>query len=223
MEDQSPETISDDILKPVIDPSSGFSSQVEGRIEHFAQALRLLTREVLRSSRCNLLLESSSFILLLTPKKHYTYRIDKNRVPAPTEYIRRAVVSKIGSNSFLRNLLQHEEDSLGDVSTNDFDQPILVVKSRVPVLNYITDTSMRKRLEKTFSSRAGDARNLFMEIARENYELSEIQSYLRLNEEDLLWMITWGVEEKLLFIEGDTENSDTDENSNESSSLAEEN
>ncbi|MFQ5980292.1 MAG: hypothetical protein ACE5OZ_19325 [Candidatus Heimdallarchaeota archaeon] len=193
--------------------SSNIPSHLSDRINQFSHALRLLTREVLRTPRCKILLEGSSFVLLVTGREQYYYNFDKSDVVNSVQHIRRELLSNIPSQSLLGAIFQKSEDSTEDEFPIEFDQSGMEVKSRLPVFNYLTDEEVRKKLETNFKTRAGDARNLFMEIARQQYDLTEIQAFLRLTEEDLLWMVTWGIEEDLLLIEGD----DPDQSLNEPS------
>lgn len=183
-------------------PSSEIPSQLSDRVNQFSRALRLLTREVLRAPRCKILLDGSSFMLLMTNREQYYYHINKNDVSNSIQDIRREILSNIPSQSLMGAIFQKIEDLPEDELPSEFDQSAMEVRSRLPVFNYLTDEEVRKKLEGNFGIRAGDARNLFMEIARQQYDLTEIQAFLRLTEDDLLWMVTWGIEEDLLFIEG---------------------
>ncbi|MHA2273738.1 MAG: hypothetical protein ACXACI_17965 [Candidatus Hodarchaeales archaeon] len=117
--------------------------------------------------------------------------------------IKERISGKISPSTLLGAVFRGEESPISDESPIEPDQEILEVRSRVPAISYVLDSNVRKNLEKVFGSKAGDVRNLFMEIARKQLELPEIQSYLRLDEEELLEMVTWGVEEGLLYIEGE--------------------
>lgn len=196
-----------------IGPSSHQTLQQTNRVEKFTKAVRLLTRESLGTSRYCLLLEAPNCVIFVNPKEHYCYTIDKKNVGDSLKEISEEIMDKFSSKSLLTAIMRDQKNLPEDMSQESFDQSYLEVRSRLPVFNYLTDSEVRKKLEYAFGSRAGDARNLFMEVARQHYDLAEIQSFLRLTEEDLLWMITWGVEEKILFIEGED---DIEEDTSES-------
>jgi hypothetical protein len=130
---------------------------------------------------------------MITPNDHLFLDVGKHEL----------ISNKIMPNSFLGAVFRGEDGPISDEGPIESDQEMLEVRSRVPAISYVLDSNVRKNLEKVFGSKAGDVRNLFMEIARQQLELSEIQSYLRLDEEELLEMVTWGVEEGLLYIEGE--------------------
>ncbi len=193
--------------------SSHQTSQQTNRIEKFAKAFRLLARESLGTSRYSFLLEGPTYVLFMNAKEHSCYTIDKKNLADSLKDVSEEIMSRLSSKSLLTAIMRNQQNLPEDISEEAFDQSYLEVRSRLPVFNYLTDSEVRKKLELAFGSRAGDARNLFMEVARQHYDLAEIQSFLRLTEEDLLWMITWGVEEEILFLEGED---DIEEDTSES-------
>jgi hypothetical protein len=140
---------------------------------------------------------------MITPNDHLFLDVGKHELISSMQEIKERISGKISPSTLLGAVFRGEESPISDESPIEPDQEILEVRSRVPAISYVLDSNVRKNLEKVFGSKAGDVRNLFMEIARKQLELPEIQSYLRLDEEELLEMVTWGVEEGLLYIEGE--------------------
>lgn len=172
------------------------------KADQFAKTVRVLSRNILGFSRYCLLLEGHSQILLITSKEHHIFDVGKYESANSMQELQALIAEKITTKTFLQAIFRGEKSPIPDEEEFAESQDALEVRSRVPAISYVMDTNVRRNLEKTFGSRAGDVRNLFMELARQQSELSEIQSYLRLEEEELLEMITWGIEEGLLFIEG---------------------
>ncbi|MHA2271010.1 MAG: hypothetical protein ACXACI_04045 [Candidatus Hodarchaeales archaeon] len=213
MNDQSTGFEAQSAHKTEIGLSSHQPSQQTDRIEKFTKAIRLLARESLGTSRYSLLLEGPTYVIFVNPKEHSYYAIDRKNVADSLKGISEEIMNKLTSKSLLAAIMRDQQNLPEEISAESFDQSYLEVRSRLPVFNYLTDSEVRKKLEQTFGSRAGDARNLFMEVARQHYDLAEIQSFLLLTEDDLLWMITWGIEEKILFLEGED---DIEEDTSES-------
>jgi hypothetical protein len=140
---------------------------------------------------------------MISPNDHLFLDVGKHELISSMQEIKERISGKISPSTLLGAVFRGEESPISDESPIEPDQEILEVRSRVPAISYVLDSNVRKNLEKVFGSKAGDVRNLFMEIARKQLELPEIQSYLRLDEEELLEMVTWGVEEGLLYIEGE--------------------
>lgn len=175
----------------------------EDKANQFAKTIRILSRDILGFSRYTLLLEGHSAVLMITPNDHLFLDVGKHELISSMQETKERLSSKIAPNTFLGAVLRDDEAPISAAGPSEPDQEILEVRSRVPAISYVLDSNVRKNLEKVFGSRAGDVRNLFMEIARKQLELPEIQSYLLLDEEELLEMVTWGVEEGLLYIEGE--------------------
>ncbi|MFW9915195.1 MAG: hypothetical protein ACFFGZ_06245 [Candidatus Thorarchaeota archaeon] len=57
--------------------SHQISHKQTDRIEKFTQTIRLLAHESLGTSRYSLLLEGHKYVVLVNPKEHYHYAIDK--------------------------------------------------------------------------------------------------------------------------------------------------
>ncbi|MHA2233144.1 MAG: hypothetical protein ACXAB4_11730 [Candidatus Hodarchaeales archaeon] len=173
------------------------------KADNFAKTIRVLSRNILGFSRFSLLIEGHSHIILITPSQQHIFDVGKFESLESMQELKDLIAEKISTKTFLQAIFRGEKSPIPDEELFVDSQDALEVRSRVPAISYVMDTHVKQNVDKAFGPRAGDVRNLFMELAREQHDLSEIQSFLRLEEEELLEMVTWGIEEGLLFIEGE--------------------